>query len=65
MTGPAIEEVRLTACKSFHCAVLPLAPLTVLIGCNSSGKSNALDGLEVLSRLARGDDMSEAPGEPT
>ncbi|MFJ5048201.1 AAA family ATPase [Streptomyces sp. NPDC088719] len=60
MTGHAIEEVRLTAFKSFHGAVLPLAPLTVLIGRNSSGKSNALDGLEVLSRLARGDDITEA-----
>ncbi|MYZ35723.1 ATP-binding protein [Streptomyces sp. MnatMP-M17] len=60
MTGHAIEEVRLTAFKSFRDAVLPLAPLTVLIGRNSSGKSNALDGLEVLSRLARGDDISEA-----
>ncbi|MEV0034428.1 AAA family ATPase [Streptomyces sp. NPDC050804] len=60
MTGHTIEEVRLTAFKSFDHAVLPLAPLTVLIGRNSSGKSNALDGLEVLSRLARGDDISEA-----
>ncbi|MFF3753579.1 AAA family ATPase [Streptomyces sp. NPDC002018] len=60
MTGHAIEEVRLTAFKSFDHAVLPLAPLTALIGRNSSGKSNALDGLEVLSRLARGDDISEA-----
>ncbi|MFJ8971801.1 MULTISPECIES: AAA family ATPase [unclassified Streptomyces] len=60
VTGHAIEEVRLTAFKSFHGAVFPLAPLTVLIGRNSSGKSNALDGLEVLSRLARGDDIIEA-----
>ncbi|MGC4907232.1 AAA family ATPase [Streptomyces cyaneofuscatus] len=60
VTGHAIEEVRLTAFKSFHGAVLPLTPLTVLIGRNSSGKSNALDGLEVLSRLARGDDINEA-----
>ncbi|MFE2290808.1 AAA family ATPase [Streptomyces sp. NPDC059452] len=60
MTGHAIEEVRLTAFKSFHGAALPLAPLTVLIGRNSSGKSNALDGLEVLSRLAHGDHISEA-----
>lgn len=60
VTGHAIEEVRLTAFKSFHGAALPLAPLTVLIGRNSSGKSNALDGLEVLSRLARGDDINEA-----
>jgi hypothetical protein len=40
--------------------VLRLAPLTVLIGRNSSGKSNARDGLEVLSRLSRGEDITEA-----
>ncbi|WP_461027402.1 AAA family ATPase [Streptomyces sparsus] len=60
MTAPAIEEVRLTAFKSFRGEPFPLAPLTVLIGRNSSGKSNALDGLEVLSRLARGEDITEA-----
>ncbi|WP_326698566.1 ATP-binding protein [Streptomyces sp. NBC_01754] len=60
MTGHAIEEVRLTAFKNFHGAALPLAPLTVLIGRDSSGKAHALDGLEVLSRLARGDDINEA-----
>ncbi|MFD5780214.1 AAA family ATPase [Streptomyces sp. NPDC126933] len=60
MTGHAIAEVRLTAFKSFRDAALSLAPLTVLIGRNSSGKSDALDGLEVLSRLARGDDIGEA-----
>ncbi|MFI5802216.1 AAA family ATPase [Streptomyces sp. NPDC051561] len=60
MTAQAIEEVRLTAFKSFRDETFPLAPLTVLIGRNSSGKSNALDGLEVLSRLARGEDIVEA-----
>ncbi|MGX2997329.1 AAA family ATPase [Streptomyces sp. JNUCC 64] len=60
MTDLAIEEVRLTAFKSFRDERFPLAPLTVLIGRNSSGKSNALDGLEVLSRLARGEDIGEA-----
>ncbi|MET9953416.1 ATP-binding protein [Streptomyces sp. NPDC006339] len=60
MTALAIEEVRLTAFKSFRDERFPLAPLTVLIGRNSSGKSNALDGLEVLSRLARGEDIIEA-----
>ncbi|MEV7779697.1 AAA family ATPase [Kitasatospora sp. NPDC088351] len=49
-----MTEVRLTAFKTFHDAVLPLTPLTLLIGRNSSGKSNALDALEVLSRLAQG-----------
>lgn len=60
VTAQGIEEVRLTAFKSFRDQVFRLAPLTVLIGRNSSGKSNALDGLEVLSRLARGEDISEA-----
>ncbi|MDX3238903.1 AAA family ATPase [Streptomyces sp. ME03-5709C] len=58
--GSALEEVRLTAFKSFHNQVLRLAPLTVLIGRNSSGKSNALDGIEVLSRLAHGEDIRDA-----
>lgn len=60
MTERGISEVRLTAFKSFRDQVLPLSPLTTLIGRNSSGKSNALDGLEVLSRLARGEDITEA-----
>ncbi|WP_406318801.1 ATP-binding protein [Streptosporangium sp. NBC_01639] len=34
--------------------------MTTLIGRNSSGKSNALDGLEVLSRLASGADLVDA-----
>lgn len=34
--------------------------MTLLIGRNSSGKSNALDGLEVLARLAEGEDLIDA-----
>ncbi|MFD2355905.1 AAA family ATPase [Nonomuraea ferruginea] len=34
--------------------------MTLLIGRNSSGKSNALDGLEVLSRLAEGGDIVDS-----
>lgn len=55
-----VSEVRLTRFKTFEDAVLPLEPLTVLIGRNSSGKSNALDGLDVLSRLAVGEDIRDA-----
>ncbi|TWD21660.1 putative ATPase [Streptomyces sp. T12] len=58
--GLSLEEVRLTAFKSFHGQVLRLAPLTILIGRNSSGKSNALDAIEVLSRLAHGEDIRDA-----
>ncbi|MGH9266690.1 MAG: AAA family ATPase [Acidimicrobiales bacterium] len=55
-----IEEVRLTAFKSFKDAVLPLDELTLLVGRNGSGKSNALDGLWALARLAQGEDIRDA-----
>ncbi|MPY92867.1 MAG: AAA family ATPase [Acidimicrobiia bacterium] len=55
-----IEEIRLTRFKTFRGAVLPLGPLTLLVGRNGSGKSNALDGLAVLSRLAGGVDVRDA-----
>ncbi len=58
--SPYIEELRLTRFKSFRDAVLPLRDLTLLIGRNGSGKSNALDALHVLSRLAEGEDLREA-----
>jgi len=46
--------------KSYgHEAVLPLAPLTLLIGANASGKSNALEGLRLLSWMARGQRLSD------
>lgn len=55
-----ITGLWLTAFKSFHDVVIPLAPLTVLIGRNGSGKSNALDGLDVLHRLAVVGDVRDA-----
>lgn len=59
-SSPYIEELRLTAFKSFRRAVLPLEALTLLIGRNGSGKSNAIDGLQVLSKLALGEDIRDA-----
>lgn len=58
--SPYLEELRLTSFKSFRDAVLPLRDLTLLIGRNGSGKSNAVDGLVVLSKLAQGDDIRDA-----
>jgi predicted ATPase len=49
-----IKEFRIENFKSYREAVLPLAPLTLLIGPNASGKSNALEALQFLSWLARG-----------
>ncbi|WP_416972390.1 AAA family ATPase [Streptomyces sp. 4F14] len=60
MEGPRLEEVRLTSFKSFTGQRLPLQDLTVLIGRNGSGKSNALDALMVLARLASGESVRDA-----
>lgn len=40
--------------KSYDTARLPMGSLTVLIGANASGKSNALEALRLLSWLAQG-----------
>lgn len=48
----------LTTFKSYRNAVLPLASLTVMIGANASGKSNALEGLRLMSWLAQGQRLS-------
>ncbi len=39
--------------KSFQESTLLIEPLTLIIGANASGKSNALEGIQVLSRLAK------------
>jgi predicted ATPase len=44
--------------KSFKGAQLPLGPLTVLIGANAAGKSNAIEALRLLSWLAQGQKLS-------
>ncbi len=60
MEPSVIEEVRLGSFKSFRDAVLPLDAFTLLVGRNGSGKSNALDALWVLARLASGEDIRDA-----
>jgi len=60
MNVARIVELRLNQFKSFQGAVLPLEGVTLLTGRNSSGKSNALDGLEVLARLSEGEDIVDA-----
>lgn len=54
---PTVEELRLTSFKSYRRASLSLSPLTVLHGPSGVGKSNALDALAVLSRLAIGEEI--------
>ncbi|MFE7508958.1 AAA family ATPase [Promicromonospora sp. NPDC057488] len=60
MSYAHLTELRLTAFKSFHDQVLPIDPTTILIGRNGSGKSNALDALDVLARLANAQDIKDA-----
>jgi len=43
--------------KSYREASLPLAPLTVMIGANASGKSNAIEALRFLSWIAQGNKL--------
>jgi len=53
-----IERIDISNFKSYKKASLPLAPLTVLIGANASGKSNALEAIRFLSWLAQGQKLS-------
>lgn len=60
-----LKEIHFLHWKSFEEAVLYIDPLTILIGTNASGKSNALDGLEFLSRITNGKDLqSSLTGDP-
>lgn len=49
-----LDAFKLQDFKSYGVASLPLGPLTVLIGANASGKSNAIEALRLLSWLAQG-----------
>lgn len=53
-----IREVYLGNFKSYRSATLKLSPLTVMIGANASGKSNALEGIRFLNWLAQGQKLS-------
>lgn len=55
-----LKQLILENWKSYRYAELSIDPLTVLIGTNASGKSNALDGLEFLNRTALGKDIQSA-----
>ena len=44
--------------KGYDRAVLWLEQVTTLIGSNASGKSNAIEGIQILSELASGRDLS-------
>jgi len=55
-----IKEITFKKWKSFDEATLFIDPLTIIIGANASGKSNTLDVLLFLNRLASGVGISQA-----
>ncbi|MFM6815024.1 MAG: AAA family ATPase, partial [Dolichospermum sp.] len=55
-----LKKLILENWKSFRYAELPLDPLTVLIGTNASGKSNVVEALEFLQRIANGENLETA-----
>jgi energy-coupling factor transporter ATP-binding protein EcfA2 len=54
---PMLESFGIKEFKSYRDASLRLAPLTVLIGANASGKSNAIEALRLLSWIAQGNKL--------
>lgn len=53
-----IQSFNIDNFKSYSQANFKLAPLTVLIGANASGKSNALEAIRFISWLANGQKLS-------
>lgn len=60
MALPRLTQIELDNFKSFHSAYLPIDDVVVLTGRNGGGKSNALDALDALTRLATGEDVVDA-----
>lgn len=57
-----LRKLQLNDFKSFSGADLELAPLTVLVGLNGSGKSNVLDAVRLLKGVASGFRLAETLG---
>lgn len=55
-----IKSIRLKNWKSYDDSVLYIDPLTILIGMNASGKSNVIDALIFINRIAGGIGIFEA-----
>ena len=56
-----LTQVTIENFRSFKNATLALQPLTVVIGTNASGKSNAMEGLRLLSWIAQGNRLDSNP----
>ncbi|MCI5197058.1 MAG: ATP-binding protein [Candidatus Electrothrix sp. AW5] len=53
-----LSEIEIQDFKSYKKATLPLAPLSLLIGANASGKSNAIEALRILNWIAQGQKLN-------
>jgi len=53
-----LNSIKIANFKSFRNQSLPLSPLTLLIGANASGKSNAIEAFQFLSWLAGGQKLT-------
>ena len=57
-----LNQIAFYSFKSYDKAILPLSPLTLLIGANAAGKTNCIEAIRFLSKLAHGqriDDILE------
>jgi Fe-S cluster assembly ATPase SufC len=54
-----LEKIELRSFKSFDQESVPLAPLTILVGANASGKSNLLDAIRYLQGIGLGMSLGE------
>src|SRR6266511_1179005 len=54
-----IQSFSIENFKSIRKATLPLSSLTLLIGANASGKSNAIEAIQLLSWLASGRSLND------
>lgn len=53
-----IKEIYFKDFKGFENAAMPVESLTTLIGTNASGKSNAIEGMKILSEVMTGRELS-------
>lgn len=58
-----LRYLKLEGFKNFQEALLPMGPLTVVVGTNASGKSNLRDAFRVLHGISRGYTIAETLGE--
>ena len=59
MALPGLLSLRLGAFKSYRSQELSFEPLTLIVGRNASGKSNALDAISLLALLADERDVND------